>query len=99
MPLLRFFVGYTYFAFASQLGGSGVLFGQRNNCPVDCKSGSRVFNNEPSRSLTGEGQESVCAGSTEKAGSYADYSKKRSKREYGITIAEDGMKISFVFLS
>src|SRR5579884_152555 len=72
---------------------------QRNNYPVDCKSGSRVFKNEPSRSFSGENRVRGCAGSAEKAGSYADYSKMRSKREYGITIAEDGMKISFVFLS
>jgi hypothetical protein len=56
-----------------------------------------VFKNEPIQALNGESDWIICAGSAEKYGGCEYLSKKRQKREYGITIAEEGMKISFVF--
>jgi hypothetical protein len=58
-----------------------------------------VFKNEPTRSLNGEKDRIDCAGSAKEFGSYEYPGKKGPMSEYGITIAEDGMKISFVFLS
>lgn len=95
-PLIRFFVGYTYFALAPRRSES-VFVCSCNNSPVDCKSGSRVFKNEPIRSHNEENEWSACAGSAEGLNGYEHLSKKRVKRQYGITIAEEAMKILFVF--
>jgi hypothetical protein len=69
-PLVRFFIGYTYIAFASWEKRNAEQAYPRAKVPAGCKSSSEVFKNEPSRHPGGEDGDSECARSAESAESY-----------------------------